>query len=68
MASQLWQHIRTNVVRAGSYAGRPEAGAFLVEKIFKPGARYEWNEMLRYATGEQLNPEHFIEQFVNNGS
>ena len=64
MASQLLEHIYRNVVKAESYAGNPAAGQFLVEKVFKPGARYEWNEMLRRATGEELNPEHFIKQFV----
>ena len=62
MASQLWNYIKRNVE---GFAGFPEAGEFLIQKVFRPGARYEWNEMLRQATGEQLNPEHFIEQFVN---
>jgi peptidyl-dipeptidase A len=64
MASQLLEHIYRNVVKAESYVGNAEAGQFLVEKVFKPGARYEWNEMLKRATGEELNPEHFIKQFV----
>ena len=64
MASQLLQFIRNSIVQSGAYAGHPEAGKFLIEKVFKPGARYEWNEMLRQATGEQLNPKHFVDQFV----
>jgi peptidyl-dipeptidase A len=51
-------------VGAESYVGNPQVGAFLSEKVFKPGARYEWNTMLKIATGEELRPEHFIEQFV----
>jgi peptidyl-dipeptidase A len=65
MASQVLQFIHKEIVRKESYVGNPEAGSFLVEKIFKPGARYEWNEMLKRATGEALNPEHFIHQFVS---
>lgn len=42
----------------------PRAGRFLVERIFRLGARYPWNEMLRQATGEHLNPDHFVSQFV----
>ena len=64
MASQLLEHIYRDVVKAKSYVGNPETGRFLVEKIFKPGARYEWNELLLRATGEELNPEHFLKQFI----
>jgi len=63
MASQVLEFIYKNVVKSESYVGHKETGEFLVEKIFKPGARYEWNEMLKRATGEPLNPEHFIRQF-----
>ena len=64
MASQLLRFIHTDVVRSDSYVGNPEVGRYLVEKIFQPGARDEWNTMLKKATGEELNPEHFIRQFV----
>jgi peptidyl-dipeptidase A len=66
MASQLLDHIYRNVVKAESYVGNAATGRFLVEKVFTPGARYPWNEMLKRATGEELNPEHFIKQFVGN--
>jgi peptidyl-dipeptidase A len=39
-------------------------GAYLVEKVFKPGARYDWNTMLMKATGEQLRAEYFVQQFI----
>jgi peptidyl-dipeptidase A len=64
MASQLLEYIYRNVVKVESYVGNAASGRFLVEKVFKPGARYQWNEMLKKATGEELNPEHFIKQFV----
>src|SRR5205823_4337176 len=57
MASQL-------LSKFDSYVGNVKAGTFLVEKVFKPGARYVWNEMLKRATGEELNPEHSVRQFV----
>jgi peptidyl-dipeptidase A len=68
MASQLLEDIHRNVVKAESYVGNAVAGRFLVEKVFKPGARYPWNEMLKKATGEDLNPEYFIRQFVRNST
>ncbi|PYS56133.1 MAG: peptidase M3A and M3B thimet/oligopeptidase F [Acidobacteria bacterium] len=64
VASQLLRHLYRNVVRRASYAGNPEVGQYLVENVFKPGARYDWNTMLKKATGEELNPEHFVRQFV----
>jgi peptidyl-dipeptidase A len=64
MASQLLQYIQREIVISDSYAGNPAVGMYLVEKVFKPGARYDWNTMLKRATGEDLNPAHFIGQFV----
>jgi hypothetical protein len=28
------------------------------------GATLPWNEGLEYATGEKLNPDHFVRQFA----
>ena len=64
MASQLLRYIHREVVKSESYVGNPQVGEYLVERVFKPGARYDWNTMLKNATGEDLNPEHFIAQFV----
>jgi peptidyl-dipeptidase A len=64
MASQVLGFVHREVVKSESFVGNSDAGAFLVEKVFKQGSRYPWNEMLRRATGESLNPEHFIKQFV----
>jgi peptidyl-dipeptidase A len=64
MASQLLQYMEKNLAKSESYVGNPDVGKYLVEKIFRPGARYSWNQMLTQATEEQLNPSHFIGQFV----
>lgn len=42
----------------------PETGKYLREKYFKLGARYDWNETLEKSTGELLNPEYFIKEFI----
>jgi peptidyl-dipeptidase A len=63
MASQLLRHIQKGAGR-DNYVGNTSAGQFLVEKVFKPGARDQWNAMLKKATGEELNPEHWVGQFV----
>lgn len=62
-ASQL-HHTLTRELGAPSCAGRAEAGRFLRERYFKTGALHDWNETLRRATGETLNPDYFLKQFV----
>lgn len=62
-ASQL-HHTLTRELGAPSCAGRPETGRFLRERFFKTGALHDWNETLRRATGEPLNPDYFLKQFV----
>jgi len=65
MASQVLQFIHENVSKRKSYVGNVEVGSFLTEKIFKPGSRYPWDEMLGHATAERLSPRHFIHQFID---
>ncbi len=48
-----------------SYVGEPAVGAFFRDNVFEPGNRYPWNEMIVKATGEPLNPQYFVDQFVN---
>jgi peptidyl-dipeptidase A len=64
MASQLLSYIHSHVVNAESYVGNTMVGDYLIQKVFKPGARHDWNTMLSKATGESLNPEYFTAQFV----
>lgn len=51
---------------ADALVENPAAGRFLVERVFKLGARYPWNEMLRRATGEPLDPTFFADQFISS--
>lgn len=62
MASQLFSYIQREIVDDGPFEGQ-EVGNYLVEEVFKPGSRWNWNTMIERATGEPLNPEHFIRQF-----
>ncbi len=66
-ASQLEAAIRKRIGGNGSLAtisGQAETGAFLRERIFEPGAAANWQDTLKAATGEPLDPEHFLRQFV----
>jgi len=37
-------------------------GRQLQEKVFAPGARYEWQDFVRRATGRPLSPEYFAKE------
>ncbi|PKP22852.1 MAG: peptidase M3 [Bacteroidetes bacterium HGW-Bacteroidetes-21] len=47
-----------------SYFGNTQAGQFLKDKVFKPGSRYYWNDMIEKATGEKLTAKYYAEQFL----
>lgn len=68
-ASQLDHYIRTNVLHAEagtpvSFTGNEAIGQYLDENIFKPGAKWHWNEMIEKATGEKLTAKYYAAQFV----
>ncbi|HUT31439.1 MAG TPA: M2 family metallopeptidase [Sedimentisphaerales bacterium] len=69
LASQLHHRIVHKVLglesdKDVSYVGQRKVGDFLRTKVFEPGAVYQWNDMIARATGEPLNPEYFVAQFV----
>jgi peptidyl-dipeptidase A len=46
---------------AGGLVGRPDAGKWLIEHVFKPGARQDWVGHVESATSEPLNHRYFVE-------
>jgi peptidyl-dipeptidase A len=70
LASQLHYYICDNILKTKSnyklvsYAKNPAVGDFLKSKVFEPGARYYWNEMIERATGEKLTAKYYAKQFV----
>lgn len=40
----------------GGLVDRPDAGRFLAERVFRPGASLRWDRLLESATGEPLSP------------
>jgi peptidyl-dipeptidase A len=67
-ASQLESAIRRHLPDQAderSFVDQPAAGAWLRKTVFEPGARRDWQETLMHATGEPLNPSHFMRQFVD---
>jgi peptidyl-dipeptidase A len=69
LASQLYYYIVKNVIKSEDYKnqsffGKPEVGKFLKEKVFAPGMKYYWNDMIEKATGEKLTAKYYAQQFV----
>lgn len=69
LASQLYYCIAEKVLKSvhpesESFTNKPEAGKFLVNRVFKPGTRYSWNTMIEHATGEKLTAKYYARQFV----
>lgn len=69
LASQLYYYIVKNVIKSEDYknqsfTGKTEIGKFLKEKVFNPGMRYFWNDMIEKATGEKLTAKYYAQQFV----
>jgi peptidyl-dipeptidase A len=58
------QLLKTLERETGGLAGKPEAGQWLIEKWFRPGAQNDWAGHIRLATGEPLNPDYFVQALL----
>ncbi len=70
LASQINNYIAKNILKKESlknldYSKNKEIGEYLKTKIFSVGRKYEWEEMIKNATGENLTSKYFVEEFVN---
>jgi peptidyl-dipeptidase A len=48
------------------YNGNRKVGEFMKEKVFVPGRSLSWNELTKFATGEELNARGFALDFQGN--
>jgi peptidyl-dipeptidase A len=46
------------------YFGDRQVGELLKTKVFGPGKRYRWDELVRHSTGKELSPEAFARRFA----
>lgn len=60
-AGQLQHYMEENILteKNPSYHDNKEVGLFLVSQIFKYGDLLPWEQLIRKATGEPLNPLYF---------
>jgi peptidyl-dipeptidase A len=64
LASQWYYYITTNISKNRSFVGEKAVGNYLREKVFMPGTRYYWNDMIEKSTGEKLTAKYYAKQFV----
>jgi peptidyl-dipeptidase A len=70
LASQLQNHMAVQVLKSPDvenecFVDRPDVGRYLIERVFKPGMRWPWNEMIERACGEKLTAKYYARQFVD---
>jgi peptidyl-dipeptidase A len=70
LASQFHYYIVNNITKSGnikndSYIGNKEVGDWIREKVFEPGMKHKWNDMIEAATGEKLTAKYYASQFVD---
>ncbi len=70
LASQLYFTISEKVlnieaVTLPDFTNMKQVGEYLLNSVFKPGARYSWNDMIERATGEKLTAKYYAKQFVS---
>jgi peptidyl-dipeptidase A len=46
-----------------NYVGNSAVGEFMCDRVFAPGRTLDWNQLTRHATGEDLSPKSFAEDF-----
>jgi peptidyl-dipeptidase A len=59
ISAQLRNHLERHVTH-GPFYENEVAGRYLMESFFGPGARENWRDTVLNATGEPLNPGHFV--------
>lgn len=65
LASQFANYVETSVMTSGEIdTDMKAAGEYFKTRVFMPGARYQWNEMIEKATGEKLTARYYAKQFV----
>jgi peptidyl-dipeptidase A len=67
-ASQLHHAIARKVYQGAdpatvTYVGNTQVGDYMRKYVFEPGRTMPWNDLTRHATGAELSPEAFAEDF-----
>ena len=55
--------LKNKDVNNAVYTSDNRVGKYMNEKVFAPGATLSWNELTKFATGEELNAKAFAAEF-----
>ncbi len=61
VAEEAYDHVDPSEV---TFWDNPKAGQLLKDKVFMPGNRWYWNEMIQNATGEKLTAKYFVATYI----
>ncbi len=68
LASQIHNYIVKNILKQKiddyNYSENKEVGDYLNKRLFSLGMSIRWDEIIRKATGEDLNPKYWAEQYI----
>ncbi len=70
IASQIHFYVKQNILKDDGSAcdtkciDNPDVGKYMIENLFKPGAKYGLNQWLKNATGETLSPDFYTNQYI----
>jgi peptidyl-dipeptidase A len=64
-ASQILLHLQKDITKGSSLIQNRASGKYLAEHIFAPGAKYPWNQLIKQATGDWLNPQAFMAEVTS---
>lgn len=69
LASQFYYSLagklKAEDIKKESFTAEQGIDKFFIDGVFKPGAFFEWNDMIEKSTGFKLSPESFARQYVN---
>ncbi len=70
IASQIHFYVKQNILKDDGSAcdtkciDNPDVGKYMIDNLFKPGAKYNLNQWLKNATGETLSPDFYTNQYI----
>lgn len=59
VAGQFYRHLKAT--NGQVVVGNPSTRQYLVQNCFRYGARYDWRELLKWGTGEDLKCEYYLD-------
>lgn len=63
LASQIINYVEKNIGPFDKVRTQKAFGNYLIDKIFKPGKAYAWDELIENATGEKLTTKYFAKSY-----